>query len=38
MPRVFGAAAAEYFRMYGGGVKCLAEMVEFLELGLERDV
>ncbi|KAH9985760.1 thiolase-like protein [Russula vinacea] len=26
MPRVFGAAAAEYFRMYGGGVECLAKI------------
>jgi len=28
MPRVFGAAAAEYFRMYGGGVECLAKIGE----------
>jgi hypothetical protein len=28
MPRVFGAAAAEYFRMYGGGVGCLAKIGE----------
>lgn len=33
MPRVFGAAAAEYFRMYGGGVECLAKIGgSFLEL------
>lgn len=32
MPRVFGAAAAEYFRMYGGGVECLAKIGESLEL------
>lgn len=30
MPRVFGAAAAEYFRMYGGGVECLAKIGELL--------
>jgi hypothetical protein len=29
MPRVFGAAAAEYFGMYGGGVGCLAKIGEF---------
>jgi sterol carrier protein 2 len=28
MPRVFGAAAAEYFRTYGGGVECLAKIGE----------
>jgi hypothetical protein len=32
MPRVFGAAAAEYFRTYGGGVGCLAKIGELLEL------
>lgn len=32
MPRVFGAAAAEYFRTYGGGVECLAKIGESLEL------
>jgi len=32
MPRVFGAAAAEYFRTYGGGVECLARIGELLEL------
>ncbi|KAF8480738.1 thiolase-like protein [Russula ochroleuca] len=26
MPRVFGAAAAEYFRLHGGGVECLAKI------------
>jgi acetyl-CoA acetyltransferase len=29
MPRVFGAAAAEYFRLHGGGVECLAKIGEF---------
>ena len=28
MPRVFGAAAAEYFEMYGGGVEHLAKIGE----------
>jgi len=28
MPCVFGAAAAEYFRVYGGGVECLAKIGE----------
>jgi sterol carrier protein 2 len=28
MPRVFGAAAAEHFRTYGGGVECLAKIGE----------
>ena len=32
MPRIFGAAAAEYFRMYGGGVEYLAKIGELLEL------
>jgi len=30
MPRVFGAAAAEYFRTYGGGVEYLAKIGEIL--------
>ena len=41
MPRIFGAAAAEYFRTYGGGVECLAKIGERLEfesgLGVDRD-
>ena len=28
MPRAFGAAAAEYFRKYGGGVEHLAKIGE----------
>jgi sterol carrier protein 2 len=28
MPRIFGAAAAEYFRKYGGGVEHLAKIGE----------
>jgi hypothetical protein len=27
-PRLFGAAAAEYFRLYGGGVEHLAKIGE----------
>jgi sterol carrier protein 2 len=38
MPRVFGAAATEYFRIYGGGVECLAKMGKSLELELEQGV
>ena len=29
MPRIFGAAATEYFRKYGGGVEHLAKIGEF---------
>ncbi len=29
VPRVFGAAAAEYFKKYGGGVEHLAKIGEF---------
>jgi hypothetical protein len=38
MPRVFRTAAAEYFRMYEGGVEDLAKMGEFLELELGHGV
>jgi len=31
MPRVFGAAAAEYFRTYGGGVESLAKIGEIFQ-------
>ena len=31
MPRVFGAAATEYFRKYGGGVEHLAKIGEFCD-------
>lgn len=30
MPRIFGAAATEYFRKYGGGVEHLAKIGEFV--------
>jgi len=36
MPRVFGAAAAEYFKAYGGGVEHLAKIGEFLPCPPER--
>jgi len=36
MPRVFGAAAAEYFGLYGGGVEHLAKIGELFFLFLRR--
>jgi hypothetical protein len=38
MSRVFGAAAAEYLRMYRGGAEYLAKMGESLELNLKHGI
>jgi len=38
MPRVLGLLLREHFRMYGGGVKCLAKKSENFEIELEYGV